>query len=65
MYLSYDGGLLGHLAEHVLYLSTAPSFWHSLNSSHDHGFHLFHHLGMAPLDYERLLGSHVDVQNVP
>jgi hypothetical protein len=57
MSLSYDGGLLGHLAEHMLYLSTTPSFWYSLNSSYDHGFHLYHRLGMPPLDYERLLAA--------
>jgi hypothetical protein len=47
--LSYDRGLLGHLAEHMLYLSTTPSFWYSLNSSFDHGFHLSHRLGMPHL----------------
>ena len=57
MSLSYDGGLLGHLAEHMLYLSTTPSFWYSLNSSYDHGFHLSHRLGMTPHDYERLLAA--------
>ena len=57
MPLSYDGGLLGHLAEHMLYLSTTPSFWYSLNSSYDHGFHLSHRLGMTPHDYERLLAA--------
>ena len=57
MPLSYDGGLLDHLAEHMLYLSTTPSFWYSLNSSYDHGFHLSHRLGMPPLDYERLLAA--------
>jgi hypothetical protein len=57
MSLSYDGGLLGHLAEHMLYLSTAPSFWYSLNLSYDHGFHLSHRLGIAPLDYERPLAA--------
>ena len=57
MPLSYDGGLLDHLGEHMLYLSTTPSFWYSLNSSYDHGFHLSHRLGMPPLDYERLLAA--------
>ena len=57
MSLSYDGGLLGHLAEHMLYLSTNPSFWYSLNSSYDHGFHLSHCLGMARLDYKRILAA--------
>ena len=57
MSLRYDGGLLDHLAEHMLYLSTTPSFWYSLNSSYDHDFHLSHQLGMTPLDYERLLAA--------
>ena len=34
MSLSYDGGLLDHLAEHMLYLSTGHSFWYSLNPWH-------------------------------
>jgi hypothetical protein len=37
---SYDGTILDHLAEHMLYLSTASSFWFSLVSSYDHEFHL-------------------------
>ena len=57
MSLSYDGGLLDHLAEHMLYLSTGPSFWYSLNSSYDHGFHLSHRLGMTPHDYECILAA--------
>ena len=57
MPLSYDGSLLDHLAQHMIFLSTAPSFWYSLNSSYDHGFHLSHRLGMTPHDYERLLAA--------
>jgi hypothetical protein len=37
---SYDGSLLDHLAEYMIYLSTASSFWFSLDSSYDHEFHL-------------------------
>jgi hypothetical protein len=55
MSLSYDGGLLGHLAEHMLYLTTAPSFWYSLNSSYDHEFHLSKRFGMIPHDYECIM----------
>jgi hypothetical protein len=55
--LSYDGGLLGHLAEHMRYLSSAPSFWYSLNSSYDYDFHLSHKLGTTLLDYKRLLAA--------
>ncbi len=51
----YDGTILDHLAEHMLYLSTASSFWFTLSSSHDHGFHLSQRLGMTPHDYAALL----------
>ena len=33
MSTSYDGTILDHLAEHMLYLSTASLFWFSLDSS--------------------------------
>ena len=52
---SYDGVILDHLAEHMLYLSTDSLFWFSLSSRHDHGFHLSQRLGMSPHDYECLL----------
>jgi hypothetical protein len=52
---SYDGTLLDHLAEHMMYLSAASSFWFSLNSSYDHDCHLSKRLGMSPQDYEYLL----------
>ncbi len=39
------GDLLVHLAEHLLFLSTATSFWYSLNSSYDHEFHLYRGAG--------------------
>ncbi len=55
MSASYDGTILDHLAEHMLYLSTASSFWFSLSSSHDHGFHLSQGLGTTPHDYAALL----------
>jgi hypothetical protein len=42
------GDLLDRLAEHMLFLSTATSFWYSLNSSYDHGFHLMQQLGITP-----------------
>ena len=52
----YDGTtLLDHLAEHIRYLSTASSFWFSVNSSYDHGCHLSKRMGMSPQDYEYLL----------
>ncbi len=55
MSASYDGTILNHLAEHMLYLSTASSFWFSLSLSHDHGFHLSQRLGITPHDYAALL----------
>ena len=48
---------MDHLAEHMLYLSTGPSFWYSLNSSYDHGFHLSHRLDMTPHYYECILAA--------
>ena len=49
------GDLLDHLAEHFLFLSTATSYWYSLNSSYDHEFHLSRRLGLSPKDYEQIL----------
>jgi len=46
---------LDHLAEHMVYLSAASSFWFSLNSSYDHDCHLSKRLGMSPQEYEYLL----------
>jgi hypothetical protein len=39
MLLTYDA-LLDHLANFLIYLSGAPSFWFLLNTSYDHGCHL-------------------------
>jgi hypothetical protein len=55
MSLSYDTTILDHLAEYLLYLSAAPSFWFSINSSYDHEFHLSRRLGMSPDDYECIM----------
>jgi len=55
MSTSYDGSLLDHLAEYIIYLSTASSFWFSLDSSYDHEFHLYKRFGMSPQDYKHLL----------
>jgi hypothetical protein len=52
---SFDGRFLDHLAEYMIYLSTAPSFWFSLNSSHEHDFHLSKRFGMIPHDYECIM----------
>jgi hypothetical protein len=39
----------------MIYLSTAQSFWFSLNSSYDHDFHLSQRFGMTAHSYECLL----------
>jgi hypothetical protein len=39
------------------YLSTASSFWYSIESSYDHEFHLSKQLGMSPEAYGHLLGA--------
>ena len=57
MSLSYDGSLLDHLAGHMIFLCTTPSFWYSLNLRYDQCFHLSHHLGTTPHDYECLLAA--------
>jgi hypothetical protein len=55
MVTSYEVISLDHLAERMIHLSTASSFWFSLNSSYDHEFHLSKRLGITPQDYEFLL----------
>jgi hypothetical protein len=55
MSTSYDATMLDHLAEHMLYLSTASSFWFSLDSRYDHEFYLLQRLGMSPQSYKYLL----------
>jgi hypothetical protein len=64
MVMSYDGSLLDHQAEYLIYLSSSSSFWFSLNSRYEYDFHLSKRLGMTPKDYEYLLVAadlaHVD-----
>jgi hypothetical protein len=55
MVMSYDGSLLDHLAEYMINLSTASSFWFSLDSSYDHEFHLSNRFGMIPHDHECIM----------
>jgi hypothetical protein len=53
MSLSYDTTILDHLAEYLLYLSAAPSFWFSIsNSSYDQEFHLSRRLGIEAMQQE-------------
>jgi len=64
MAMSYDGSLLEHLAEYLIYLSSSSSFWFSLNSRYELDFHLSKRLGITLKDYEYLLVAadlaHVD-----
>ena len=55
MSTSYEDTRHGHLAEYMIYLSTAQSFWFSLNSSYDHDFHLSQQFGTTAHSYECLL----------
>ena len=57
MATSCHAAILDHLAECMLYLSTASSFWFSLNSAHGRSISLSDRLGMSQHDYERLLVS--------
>ena len=63
MATSYCNISLDHFADHLIYLSTASSFWFSLKSSYDHEFHLSKQLGMSPQDYEYLLVA-LDIANI-
>ncbi len=49
MYWCYEDTLHDHLAEYMIYLSTAQSFWFSLNLSYYHSFHLSKQLGIPLL----------------
>ena len=55
MATSYENISLGHLADHLIYLTSSSSFWFSLNSDYGHDFYLSKRLGMMPKDYEYLL----------
>jgi hypothetical protein len=55
MATSYHAAILDHLSECMLYLSTASSFWFSLNSAHGCSISPSDRLGMSQYDYERLL----------
>ena len=50
MSTSYDGYLLDHLAEYMIYLFIASSFWFSFDSSYGHEFHLSKWFGMSSQD---------------
>jgi hypothetical protein len=48
-------GLLVHIADDLLFLSDAPLFRFTLNTSYDHAFHLSRRFSMSPHNYECLL----------
>jgi hypothetical protein len=39
----------------LIFLSSAKSFWYTLNTSHEHDFHLANRFGMSPENYTALL----------
>ena len=43
------------IANLLIYLSSAKSFWYTLNTSHEHGFHLANRFGMSHDNYIALL----------
>jgi len=43
------------IANLLIYLSSAKSFWYTLNTSHEHGFHLANRFGMSHDNYMALL----------
>jgi hypothetical protein len=49
--------LLDHIAEFLLFLSDAPSFWFTLNTSYNHSLHLSSWFGLSPHNYECLLAA--------
>jgi hypothetical protein len=56
MLLTYDV-LLDHIANFLIYLSGAPSFWFSLNTSYNHGCHLASQFQMSMQEYESLVAA--------
>jgi hypothetical protein len=54
--LTYDV-LLDHIANFLIYLSGAPSFWFLLNTSYGYGCHLASWLPMSMQEYESLLAA--------
>ena len=47
--------LLDHIADFLKFISSAQSFWFSLNTSYDHGCHLASRFRLDPDEYEALL----------
>jgi hypothetical protein len=47
--------ILDHMAEHLRFLSSAQSFWFTLDTSYGHGCHVARRFCLKPHDYEVLL----------
>ncbi len=47
--------VLDHIAKYLRFISDAPSFWFTLNTSYNHGFYLAHRFRLEPNDYKVLL----------
>lgn len=47
--------ILEHIANYLIFVPGAPSFWYSLNTSYSYGFYFFHRFDMYLHDYEQLL----------
>jgi len=47
--------ILDHIADFLEFISSAQSFWFSLDTSYDHGCHLANRFCLEPNDYEVLL----------
>jgi len=46
---------LDHIADFLKFISSAQSFWFSLDTSYGHGCHLVNQFRLEPNDYEVLL----------
>jgi len=52
---SSSEALLDHIADFLEFISSAQSFWLSLNTSYDHGCHLASRFCLDPDEYDVLL----------
>ena len=46
---------MDHIADYLKFISSAPSFWFTLNTRYDHGCHLANRFRLETNDYEVLL----------
>jgi hypothetical protein len=47
--------ILDHIADFLKFISSAQSFWFTLDTSYDHGCHLANRFRLDPGEYEALL----------